>query len=60
MKIGLAQICCIPGDIDKNIEKFDKFAVQAKSLGCDLIVFPEMSFPGYDFKDYKVYNHIEV
>ncbi len=47
MKIGLAQIDCIPKKIDKNVIKFDKFASQAKSLGCDVVVFPEMSDTGY-------------
>ncbi|MBF0303308.1 MAG: hypothetical protein HQK73_09725 [Desulfamplus sp.] len=47
MKIALAQIDCVPGDIDKNIQKFDKFALEAKSMGCDLIAFPEMSDTGY-------------
>ncbi|MBF0376304.1 MAG: hypothetical protein HQK72_02365 [Desulfamplus sp.] len=47
MKIGLAQIDCVPGDIDSNIKKFDEFALQAKSLGCEVVIFPEMSDTGY-------------
>lgn len=47
MKIGLAQIDCLPEDIDTNICKFEKFALQAKSTGCDVVIFPEMSDTGY-------------
>ncbi|MGD9733354.1 MAG: carbon-nitrogen hydrolase family protein [Desulfamplus sp.] len=47
MKIGLAQIDCLPEDREKNISKFNTFAAQAKSEGCDVVAFPEMSDTGY-------------
>ncbi|MBF0243256.1 MAG: hypothetical protein HQK64_12380 [Desulfamplus sp.] len=47
MRVGLAQIECVAGDIDANIAKFEKFAYLAKGKGCDVVIFPEMSDTGY-------------
>ena len=47
LKIALAQIKVIPGRPDLNAEKMLQFIEQAKAGQADLILFPEMSIPGY-------------
>jgi len=42
MKIGCAQIDCIAGDADKNLDKVREFAGRAREAGCEMLVFPEM------------------
>ncbi len=48
MKIASAQIKCQPGEVQLNLEKVYTFAKQAKSAGCDLVLFPELVDTGYD------------
>ncbi len=48
MKIGLAQINVVSGDVEANTEKMLGFISRAKNSSCDLIIFPEMSDTGYD------------
>ncbi|MFZ5517940.1 MAG: carbon-nitrogen hydrolase family protein [Candidatus Zhuqueibacterota bacterium] len=48
MKIGIAQIDCTLGDVPANLTKIRTFAERAKSAGCDVVVFPELSETGYD------------
>ena len=47
LKIALAQIKVIPGRPDLNAEKMLQFIQQAKAGQADLVLFPEMSIPGY-------------
>lgn len=47
MKIAAAQISCSLGDIPANLSKIAEFAKQAKDLGAELVVFPEMADTGY-------------
>src|SRR2546421_4344395 len=47
MKIAAAQIACVPGDFDANMQKTRDFAALAKKSGAELIVFPEMLDTGY-------------
>ncbi len=47
MKIGLAQIKCSVGGIKANCSKITAFAEQASHLGCEAVIFPEMSDTGY-------------
>ena len=47
MKIGLAQIDCEVGDVKANCQKISEYCKQAKSKGCDLVIFPEMVDTGY-------------
>ena len=47
MKIALAQLNSVVGDIYGNVEKILQFARQAKEKGADLIIFPEMTISGY-------------
>ena len=46
LRVGLAQVDCIPGDVASNIAKFKK--IIAKHRGkVDLLVFPEYALAGY-------------
>ncbi|MBA2692607.1 MAG: amidohydrolase [Rubrobacter sp.] len=47
MRIALAQVDPILGDVSANIEKAAEAVREAKSLGSDLVVFPELSLTGY-------------
>lgn len=47
LKIALAQIKVIPGRPDLNAQNMLQFIQRAKADQADLILFPEMSIPGY-------------
>ncbi len=47
LKIALAQIEVVPGRPDLNAKKMLRFINQAKTATANLILFPEMSIPGY-------------
>lgn len=51
MKIGLAQINPVIGDYSLNAAKVHAFAGRAKTLGCDLVAFPELTLSGYPPRD---------
>ncbi len=51
LKIALAQIDSVLGDVHKNVKKHLLAAERAKKLGADLVVFPELSLTGYSIKD---------
>ena len=51
MKIGLAQINPIVGDLQGNSQKIIQFARDAKKEGADLVVFPELCVTGYPPQD---------
>jgi NAD+ synthase (glutamine-hydrolysing) len=51
MKIALAQIGTIPGKIEENKNKILAYVERAKSLGADLVVFPELTLVGYQSLD---------
>ncbi|HWN38798.1 MAG TPA: NAD+ synthase [Gammaproteobacteria bacterium] len=51
MKIGLAQINTRVGAIDANTRKVLDYAERARSLGCDLVLFPELTLCGYPPED---------
>jgi len=56
MKIALAQIDTKIGDYANNLKKIIDNINQAKVLGADLVVFPELSITGYpprDLLDFK-------
>jgi predicted amidohydrolase len=48
MKIALAQINPIIGNIDQNLTLHGNWIDRAYSAGADLIVFPELSLTGYE------------
>ncbi len=47
MKISLAQIETIPGRPDVNAKKMLEIIHKSKNDAIDLLLFPEMSIPGY-------------
>jgi NAD+ synthase (glutamine-hydrolysing) len=51
MKIAIAQINCIVGDIAGNVEKIIQQAMQAKLQGATLVLTPELSLCGYPPED---------
>lgn len=51
MKIAIAQINCIVGDIAGNANKIIASAAQAKAQGASLVVTPELSLCGYPPED---------
>jgi len=51
MRIGLCQIDPVIADLEYNRKLIVKAAQEAKKLGCDLAIFPEMSIIGYPPKD---------
>jgi NAD+ synthase (glutamine-hydrolysing) len=55
MKICLGQINTTPGDFEGNLASIKRGIDHADSQGCDVVVFPELSIPGYLSQD-LVYN----
>lgn len=47
MKIAVAQIDCVPGNVPANVRKVGEFAHRAKAAMADWVIFPEMSDTGY-------------
>ncbi len=52
MRIALAQINSVMGDLDGNIQKMLAWTQQALDKSCQLIVFPEMCTLGYSANDW--------
>jgi len=51
MKIAIAQINCVVGDIAGNVNKIIQYATDAKSQGATLVLTPELSLCGYPPED---------
>jgi NAD+ synthase (glutamine-hydrolysing) len=51
IRVGVAQVNCTVGDIDGNTSKIIEFIGQARSLGVDLLTFPELATTGYPPED---------
>jgi len=51
MRVGIAQINPTVGDLNGNTAKIIEFISRAKSLGVDLITFPELAVTGYPPED---------
>ena len=47
MKIAMAQIAAVTGDLDGNAQKVVQAIQQARQRGCDLVVTPEAAITGY-------------
>jgi omega-amidase len=50
MKLAVAQVTCVPADIEINCAKIALFSEKAKEAGCNAIVFPEMMDTGYELR----------
>ncbi|MBN1477020.1 NAD+ synthase [Candidatus Sumerlaeota bacterium] len=51
MRVGLAQINTVTGDIGSNVKKVLRTLEHAASLKVDLVIFPEMTLTGYPPRD---------
>ena len=51
LKIAVAQINCTVGDLDGNAERIVAAAHEAKALGADLLLTPELALCGYPPED---------
>lgn len=51
LRIGLAQINTTVGDLSGNVERIVASLEEAKSLGVDLVAFPELALTGYPPED---------
>ena len=47
MRIALAQLDCLLGDVDENARRAREAVAEARSGGADLVVFPELQLSGY-------------
>jgi predicted amidohydrolase len=48
MRIGVAQLRPVAGDVEGNLEKHLQLIELAASVGADIVVFPELSVTGYE------------
>src|SRR5690349_12802731 len=51
MKIAICQINTTVGDFDGNVRKVSDCLKKAKSSGCELALFPELTLTGYPPRD---------
>jgi predicted amidohydrolase len=51
MRVALAQIDCVLGDVDENLRRAREVVAEAKDKGADLVVFPELSLAGYALEE---------
>lgn len=51
IKVALAQINCVVGDIEANSRKIVEWANRARDQKADLVVFPELAITGYPPED---------
>jgi len=51
LRLALAQLNAVVGDLDGNREKILEYVSEAGSAGADLIVFPELATTGYPPED---------
>lgn len=57
IRIALAQINPIVGDLEQNCAKIIAFIRKAKKKGTDLVVFPELALTGYPPEDLLLKNY---
>jgi len=51
MRVALAQINTVVGDLDGNADKIRRRLAEAKDRKADLVVFPELAVTGYPPED---------
>jgi NAD+ synthase (glutamine-hydrolysing) len=51
MRLALAQMNTIVGDLDGNAERIVESLLEARSAGADLVLFPELAVTGYPPED---------
>jgi omega-amidase len=55
MKIAAAQISCVSGNLEANLQKVREFSARARESGAELVVFPEMTDTGYSMPTIRKY-----
>ena len=56
MKIALAQLNYVIGDFEHNVQKIISEIKNAREQGADLVVFAELSVPGYPPRDFLEFD----
>ncbi len=51
LRVGLAQLNTVVGDIDGNTSRIIELIAQANASGCDVVAFPELAITGYPPED---------
>lgn len=51
LRVAIAQVNCIVGDLDGNAAKIKEYALQADKAGADVVCFPELALTGYPPED---------
>ena len=51
LRVGLAQLNTVVGDIDGNTSRIIELMAKASALGCDIVAFPELAITGYPPED---------
>lgn len=51
LRIGLAQLNTVVGDIDGNASRIIELIRRATAAGCDIVAFPELAITGYPPED---------
>lgn len=51
LRLAMAQINTVVGDIDGNVEKIELVLSQAQKVAADVVVFPELTVTGYPPED---------
>ena len=51
LRVALAQINTVVGDLTGNVERILRCMVRARSAGADVVAFPEMAVTGYPAED---------
>jgi NAD+ synthase (glutamine-hydrolysing) len=57
MRLALAQINPTVGDLTQNARLISDWIGRARDAGADLVVFPELSLPGYPAEDLYLKHH---
>ncbi|MDD3295882.1 MAG: NAD+ synthase [Candidatus Omnitrophica bacterium] len=57
MKIAIAQINSVVGDIKGNCEKIIRYGFKAKKKNADIVIFPELALSGYPPEDLLLKRH---
>lgn len=51
LRVGLAQVNATVGDLGGNVARIGDWIDEAREAGADLVIFPELSIPGYPPED---------
>ncbi|PSU33254.1 nitrilase-related carbon-nitrogen hydrolase [Photobacterium lutimaris] len=51
LHVGIAQIAPVLGDVEANLQKHLNYIKQARELGVEVLLFPELSLTGYSLRE---------